>query len=84
MRIKGLKHFRGDAKFSTWLMAITLNEARSHYRQTKGDQFNSLDYRGGAQGDYTPLISLVLYELLDFIKEFLSLCRWAAGGDRLP
>ena len=35
---KGLKSFRGDAKFSTWLMAITLNEARSRMRQTKGDQ----------------------------------------------
>ncbi len=53
---KGLKHFRGDAKFSTWLMAITLNEARSRYRQTKGDQCDSLDDRDEAQGDYTPSV----------------------------
>jgi RNA polymerase sigma-70 factor (ECF subfamily) len=53
---KGLKHFRGDAKFSTWLMAITLNEARSRYRQTKGNQFDSLDDQGEAQGDYTPSV----------------------------
>ena len=39
---KGLKSFRGDAKFSTWLMAITLNEARSRLRQTKGDQLDFL------------------------------------------
>jgi RNA polymerase sigma-70 factor (ECF subfamily) len=53
---KGLKHFRGEAKFSTWLMAITLNEARSRYRQTKGDQLDSLDDREEAQGDYTPSV----------------------------
>ena len=53
---KGLKHFRGDAKFSTWLMAITLNEARSRYRQAKSIQFDSLDEREEAKGDYTPSI----------------------------
>ena len=51
---KGLKSFRGDAKFSTWLMAITLNEARSRLRQTKGDQFDSLDDCAEEHGDYTP------------------------------
>jgi RNA polymerase sigma-70 factor, ECF subfamily len=53
---KGLKHFRGDAKFSTWLMAIALNEARSRYRQTKSQQVESLDDREEAHGDYTPSI----------------------------
>jgi RNA polymerase sigma-70 factor (ECF subfamily) len=53
---KGLKHFRGDAKFSTWLMAITLNEARSRYRQTKSTQLDSLDGQEDAQGDYTPSV----------------------------
>ena len=29
---RGLGSFRGDAKFSTWLTTITLNEARSRRR----------------------------------------------------
>ena len=37
---KGLKNFRGEANFSTWLMAITLNEARSRWRKTKGEQLD--------------------------------------------
>ncbi len=44
---KGLKNFRGEAKFSTWLMAITLNEARSRWRKTNGEPARlSLRLRG--------------------------------------
>jgi len=31
---RGLGSFRGDAKFSTWLTTITLNEARSRLRKS--------------------------------------------------
>src|ERR1700738_3962847 len=31
--LKGLRSFRGDAKFSTWLVQIALNEARARLRQ---------------------------------------------------
>jgi RNA polymerase sigma-70 factor, ECF subfamily len=53
---KALKNFRGDAKFSTWLMAITLNEARSRWRKTKGDQFDFLSDCEESTGDYTPSV----------------------------
>lgn len=46
--------FRGDAKFSTWLIAITLNEARTRLREEKRAQFDSLDDRSTTTGDYTP------------------------------
>jgi RNA polymerase sigma-70 factor, ECF subfamily len=49
-----LASFRGDAKFSTWLTAITLNEARTRLRAEKRAQFDSLDDRDTTSGDYTP------------------------------
>jgi RNA polymerase sigma-70 factor, ECF subfamily len=38
-----LRQFRSDARFSTWLTSITLNEARSRLRKAKGVQIESLD-----------------------------------------
>ncbi|WP_251106695.1 sigma-70 family RNA polymerase sigma factor [Alloacidobacterium dinghuense] len=49
-----LAGFRGDAKFSTWLIAITLNEARSRLREEKRAIVDSLDDHDAQEGDYTP------------------------------
>jgi RNA polymerase sigma-70 factor (ECF subfamily) len=49
-----LASFRGDAKFSTWLTAITLNEARTRLRAQKRAMLDSLDDTDPAGGDYTP------------------------------
>ena len=40
---RNLRKFRGEAKFSTWLISITLNEARSRLRQKKTAKTESLD-----------------------------------------
>src|ERR1700753_670262 len=40
---RNLERFRGDAKFSTWLISITLNEARSRLRHKKTAKTDSLD-----------------------------------------
>jgi RNA polymerase sigma-70 factor (ECF subfamily) len=40
---RNLHQFRADAKFSTWLTSITLNEARGRLRKMKGIQIESLD-----------------------------------------
>ena len=40
---RNLDKFRGEAKFSTWLISITLNEARSRLRQKKTAKTESLD-----------------------------------------
>lgn len=53
---KGLKNFRGDAKFSTWLMAIALNEARSRWRRTHDEPLDFLADGADAAGDYTPSV----------------------------
>ncbi len=49
-----LASFRGDAKFSTWLIAITLNEARGRLRKESRAIIDSLDAQREENGDYTP------------------------------
>ena len=40
---RNLSRFRGDSKFGTWLISITLNEARTRLRQQKAVQLESID-----------------------------------------
>ena len=40
---RNLANFRGDAKFSTWLIAIALNEARGRLRHARVIEFDSID-----------------------------------------
>ncbi len=47
--------FRGDAKFSTWLTTIAINEGRKRLRKTKGAGEQSIEEQvEGHEGDYTP------------------------------
>jgi RNA polymerase sigma-70 factor, ECF subfamily len=52
---RGLASFRGDAKFSTWLTTITLNEARSRLRKSGRVKVESLDDTE-QERDYTPFL----------------------------
>ena len=49
-----LSSFRGDAKFSTWLTTIAINEGRKRLRKAKGAAENSIEQEEGHEGDYTP------------------------------
>ena len=49
-----LASFRGDSKFSTWLIAITLNEARARLRRENRVMIDSLDAQPEERGDFTP------------------------------
>jgi RNA polymerase sigma-70 factor (ECF subfamily) len=52
-----LKSFRGDAKFSTWLVTIAMNEGRQRLRKAKAAQLESLDEgKEGREGDFTPVV----------------------------
>ncbi len=53
---RGLASFRGDAKFGTWLVSITLNEARSRIRRRDAIKMESLDEPQDDEGHSTPAL----------------------------
>jgi len=58
--LRALKHlhtFRAEAKFSTWLVSIALNEARGRLRHNRLIDFESVDeVREEESGDFTPAV----------------------------
>jgi RNA polymerase sigma-70 factor (ECF subfamily) len=53
---RNLKGFRAESKFSTWLISIVLNEARSRLRQKKTMKIQSLDEGPDEQGQTLPAL----------------------------
>jgi RNA polymerase sigma-70 factor (ECF subfamily) len=53
---RNLASFRGEAKFGTWLVSITLNEARSRIRKKKTLKMESLDDSSDEQGHVSPAL----------------------------
>src|SRR5258706_2966310 len=53
---KAIGKFRGEAKFSTWIIQITINEARMKLRKDRRHLYESIDEsrRGEDEGDYIP------------------------------
>src|SRR3954462_2376139 len=51
-----LSEFRGQAKFSTWLISITLNEARSRLRRKSAVPMQSLDEPAEEGGHVSPAL----------------------------
>ena len=50
-----LSKFRREAKFSTWLIQITINEARMRFRKDRGHLYESIDeQKTDEEGDYRP------------------------------
>ena len=75
-----LSSFRGDSKFSTWLVTIAMNEGRKRIRKTKSANLESLDEeKEGLEGDFTPValtdwrempsVALEKQELRDKVRE---------------
>ncbi len=51
-----LKSFRGESKFSTWLVTIAMNEGRKRLRKAKAAGLESLDEeKEEHEGDFTPV-----------------------------
>src|SRR5881628_3776630 len=49
---KAIGRFRGEAKFSTWIIQIAINEARMRRRKDRRHLYESLDQAaGGDDGD---------------------------------
>jgi RNA polymerase sigma-70 factor, ECF subfamily len=53
---RNLAQFRGESKFGTWLVSITLNEARSRLRSKKNIKMESLDEAQEGQGNVSPAL----------------------------
>jgi RNA polymerase sigma-70 factor (ECF subfamily) len=53
---RNLARFRGESKFSTWLISITLNEARSRLRSQKTMKMESLDEPPEGQVQVSPAL----------------------------
>jgi RNA polymerase sigma-70 factor, ECF subfamily len=52
---RNLAAFRGEAKFSTWLTTIAINEGRKRLRKAKSAAEESIEEGAeGHEGDYTP------------------------------
>ena len=53
---KAIGRFRGEAKFSTWIIQITMNEARMRVRKDRRHLYESIDEprKGEDEGDYMP------------------------------
>jgi RNA polymerase sigma-70 factor (ECF subfamily) len=83
---RNLKSFRGEAKFSTWLVTIAMNEARKRLRKAKAaaeDSLNEPPEEG--EGDFTPAVLTDWREIpLEALekKELREKLRQAV--DRLP
>ena len=53
---RGLASFRGESKFSTWLISITLNEARGRLRRQSIVRMESLDDTPDGDGNISPAL----------------------------
>jgi len=53
---RNLSSFRGEAKFGTWVISITLNEARSRLRRMKAVPMESLDEPPDEEGHVSPAL----------------------------
>jgi RNA polymerase sigma-70 factor (ECF subfamily) len=49
-----LRQFRRESRFSTWLIQITINEARMRQRKQHADLFEPIDDSQDEEGSYTP------------------------------
>jgi RNA polymerase sigma-70 factor, ECF subfamily len=51
---KHIRQFRAEARFSTWLIQIAVNEARMRRRKERGDLVEPIEKDKNEEGSYTP------------------------------
>jgi RNA polymerase sigma-70 factor (ECF subfamily) len=68
--LKSLANFRADSKFSTWLIQITLNEARARLRGNRAHLHHSLD--GSSRGEDSDFVPRDLADWREIPSEALA------------
>ena len=51
---RNIRQFRAEARFSTWLFQITVNEARMRRRKERPQMFEAIAGKKDEEGNYTP------------------------------
>jgi RNA polymerase sigma-70 factor, ECF subfamily len=51
---KNVRQFRSEARFSTWLIQIAINEARMRRRKQRTDRIEPIEKDRGEEGSYAP------------------------------
>jgi RNA polymerase sigma-70 factor, ECF subfamily len=52
--LRAIRQFRADARFSTWLIQITVNEALMRRRKERNGVMEAIDDRRDQEGEYAP------------------------------
>ena len=52
--LRGIRQFRAEARFSTWLIQIMVNEALMRRRRERNGVIESIDDHRDEEGEYTP------------------------------
>jgi RNA polymerase sigma-70 factor (ECF subfamily) len=52
--LANIRQFRAEARFSTWLIQITVNEALMRRRRERSGKMEGIDDRRDEEGEYTP------------------------------
>ncbi len=52
--LRAIRQFRADARFSTWLIQITVNEALMRRRKERNEVMEAIDDRRDEEGEYAP------------------------------
>jgi RNA polymerase sigma-70 factor (ECF subfamily) len=52
--LRAIRQFRADARFSTWLIQITVNEALMRRRKERKGVMEAIDDRRDQEGEYAP------------------------------
>jgi len=52
--LKYIRQFRAESRFSTWLIQITVNEARMRIRRQHADRIEPIDDHQDEEGNYVP------------------------------
>lgn len=77
---KNIRQFRSEAKFSTWLIQIAINEARMRRRKLRTDLMEPIEQQEPEEGSYAPREFADWREIPSEALERKEVCEKLAGA----